>query len=167
MRAFRPISLLTLLLLTLCLSATGQESVSRENDRDSAQRHLFPSQRENRRNHGKQDTKAVIDSLNRVIEALQNELSVRDSIESEMVGLIVEEESQIPEESYTVEKTDSLLNMWYLQSQISRQEYELFDDLENIGDFNSDSVRFTTNVPDSILVERLKRMNCCLTARSA
>ena len=163
MRAFRPISLLTLLLLTLCLSATGQESVSRENGRDSAQRRLFPSQRENRRNHGKQDTKAVIDSLNRVIEALQNELSVRDSIESEMVGLIVEEESQIPEESYTVEKTDSLLNMWYLQSQISRQEYELFDDLENIGDFNSDSVRFTTNVPDSILVERLKRMNSYIT----
>jgi membrane-bound lytic murein transglycosylase D len=54
--------------------------------------------------------------------------------------------------------------MWYLQNQISRQaEYESFNDLEDIGDFNSDSVRFTTNVPDSVLVERLKRMNSFIT----
>ena len=158
MKAIRHISLLTLL-LTLCFALAGQEPSNRQNDQDSAQRRLFPSQKDNRRNHGKQDMKAVIDSLNRVIEVLQNEISQRDSIENEMVELIEAEESELPEDSYTVEKTDSLLNMWYLQNQISRQEYELFDDLEDIGRFNSDSVRFTTNVPDSVLMERLKRMN--------
>ena len=162
MKAIRHISLLTLL-LTLCFALAGQEPSNRQNDQDSAQRRLFPSQKDNRRNHGKQDMKAVIDSLNRVIEALQNEISQRDSIENEMVELIEAEESELPEDSYTVEKTDSLLNMWYLQNQISRQEYELFDDLEDIGRFNSDSVRFTTNVPDSVLMERLKRMNSFIT----
>ncbi len=154
----RTISLLVLL-LTVCFAAAGQDNPTR----DSAQRRLFPSQKENRRTHGKQDPKAVIDSLNRVIESLQNELSLRDSIENEMVELIEVEEGELPEDSYTVEKTDSLLNLWYLQNPVSRQEYELFDDLEDIGRFNSDSVRFTTNVPDSVLMERLKRMNSYIT----
>ena len=154
----RTISLLVLL-LTVCFAAAGQDSPTR----DSAQRRLFPSQKENRRAHGKQDPKAVIDSLTRVIESLQNELNLRDSIENEMVELIEVEEGELPEDSYTVEKTDSLLNLWYLQNPVSRQEYELFDDLEDIGRFNSDSVRFTTNVPDSVLMERLKRMNSYIT----
>jgi membrane-bound lytic murein transglycosylase D len=154
----RTISLLVLL-LTVCFAAAGQDNPTR----DSAQRRLFPSQKDNRRTHGKQDPKAVIDSLNRVIESLQNELSLRDSIENEMVELIEVEEGELPEDSYTVEKTDSLLNLWYLQNPVSRQEYELFDDLEDIGRFNSDSVRFTTNVPDSVLMERLKRMNSYIT----
>ena len=154
----RTISLLVLL-LTVCFAAAGQDNPTR----DSAQRRLFPSQKENRRAHGKQDPKAVIDSLTRVIESLQNELNLRDSIENEMVELIEVEEGELPEDSYTVEKTDSLLNLWYLQNPVSRQEYELFDDLEDIGRFNSDSVRFTTNVPDSVLMERLKRMNSYIT----
>ena len=154
----RTISLLVLL-LTVCFAAAGQDNPTR----DSAQRRLFPSQKENRRGHGKQDPKAVIDSLTRVIESLQNELNLRDSIENEMVELIEVEEGELPEDSYTVEKTDSLLNLWYLQNPVSRQEYELFDDLEDIGRFNSDSVRFTTNVPDSVLMERLKRMNSYIT----
>ena len=154
----RTISLLVLL-LTVCFAAAGQDNPTR----DSAQRRLFPSQKENRRAHGKQDPKAVIDSLTRVIESLQNELNLRDSIENEMVELIEVEDGELPEDSYTVEKTDSLLNLWYLQNPVSRQEYELFDDLEDIGRFNSDSVRFTTNVPDSVLMERLKRMNSYIT----
>ncbi len=150
------------LLIGLGTPVSGQENYTYGNKQDSSQRRLFPSQRE-RRPHGK-DMQAVIDSLTRVIEALQRELNQRDSLESEMVGLIEEEEASLPEENYTTEKTDSLLNMWYLQTQISRQsEYELFNDLEDIGDFNSDSVRFTTNVPDSVLVERLKKMNSYIT----
>ena len=158
MSAKRTISLLVLL-LTVCFAAAAQDNPTR----DSAQRRLFPSQKDNRRTHGKQDPRAVIDSLNRVIESLQNELNLRDSIENEMVELIEVEEGELPEDSYTVEKTDSLLNLWYLQNPVSRQEYELFDDLEDIGRFNSDSVRFTTNVPDSVLMERLKRMNSYIT----
>ena len=158
--------LIYLIPLLLCIGFTsaGQETYTYGSKQDSAQRRLFPSQRENRKNHGKEDPKAIIDSLNRVIQALQAELNQRDSIENEMVNLIEEEEASLPAEEFTVEKTDSLLNMWYLQSQINRQiEYESFDDLEDIGEFNSDSVRFTTNVPDSVLVERLKKMNSYIT----
>ena len=157
--------LLIPILFLVCLTAAGQETYNYGTHKDSAQRRLFPSQRERGRNNEKDQMKAVIDSLNRVIEELQNELSQRDSIENEMVGIIEEEEGALPEESYTAEKTDSLLNMWYLQTQIGihAQEYENFNDLEDIGRFNSDSVRFTTNVPDSVLVERLKKMNSFIT----
>ena len=74
MSAKRLISLLVLL-LTVSFAAAGQENPTR----DSAQRRLFPSQKENRRAHGKQDPKAIIDSLNRVIESLQNELSLKSN----------------------------------------------------------------------------------------
>lgn len=80
-----------------------------------------------------------------------------------MVDLIREEEAQLPEDNYTAEKTDSLLTLWYLANPVNRSEYELFDNLEDIGEFNSDSVRFTTHVPDSVLVERLKKMNSFIT----
>ena len=151
------------LLLTLCATAAGQETYTYGNKQDTADRRLFPAQ-QNRRHRDRDRSQAIIDSLTRVIEALQNELDRRDSLENEMVSLIEEEEAALPEESYTAERTDSLLNMWYLQSQISRQsEYELFNDLEDIGGFNSDSVRFTTDVPDSVLVERLKKMNSFIT----
>ena len=153
---------LTLLLLCLGFSSYGQETYTYGNRQDSSQRRLFPSQRDRR--HSRENMQAIIDSLQRVIDALQNELNQRDSIENDMLNLIQEEEAALPEDDYTVEKTDSLLNMWYLQNQISRQaEYESFNDLEDIGEFNSDSVRFTTNVPDSVLVERLKRMNSFIT----
>ena len=156
--------LTTLLLafsLLVCIPAPAQESYSyRTQQQDSAQRRNFPQ----RRLPHRESSKTIIDSLTRVIEALRQELYMRDSLESEMVEIIEEEAAEIPEGSYTAEMTDSLLNMWYLQSQISRNsDFEFFDDLEDIGEFNSDSVRFTTNVPDSVLVERLKRMNSYIT----
>ena len=151
--------LLILPLLLLCVLAAGQENTGT----DTAHRRLFPSQREGRK-AGKDDMKATIDSLQRIIESLRSELNRRDSLESEMAGIIEEEAEELPEDSYTAEKTDSLLQMWYVQNQISRHtEYEFFDDLEDIGEFNSDSVRFKTDVPDSVLVERLKRMNSFIT----
>ncbi|MBR1575786.1 MAG: LysM peptidoglycan-binding domain-containing protein [Bacteroidales bacterium] len=157
------IYLIPLLFLGLGFTSSGQEIYTYGNKQDSSQRRLFPTQKDSRRSHGKEDTKALIDSLTRKIRELEEELNQRDSLEREMVSLI-EEESALPEDGYTVEKTDSLLSMWYLQNQISRLlEEDTFNDLEDIGEFNSDSVRFTTNVPDSILVERLKRMNSYIT----
>ena len=151
-----------LLSLLLCIPAAGQESYSygTRQQQDSIQRRNFPQ----RRLPHRESSKAIIDSLTRVIEALRQELNMRDSLENEMVEIIEEEATEIPEGSHTAEMTDSLLNMWYLQNQISRSaDLEFFDDLEDIGEFNSDSVRFTTNVPDSVLVERLKRMNSYIT----
>jgi len=160
MRFLRLLSIL-FLVLTFTMTAAGQETPRQA--QDSAQRRLYPSQKENRRNHGKKDQKAVIDSLTHLVEALRLELSQRDSMEHEMVEIIEEEQAQLPVDDYTAEKTDSLLSLWYLQTPVSRQEYEKFDNLEEIGEFNSDSVRFTTNVPDSVLVERLKKMNSFIT----
>ena len=112
--------LTTLLLafsLLVCIPAPAQESYSyRTQQQDSAQRRNFPQ----RRLPHRESSKTIIDSLTRVIEALRQELYMRDSLESEMVEIIEEEAAEIPEGSYTAEMTDSLLNMWYLQSQISR-----------------------------------------------
>ena len=54
------------------------------------------------------------------------------------------------QDTLAVENADTLLHQWYMhrQSQIPGQER-----------FNMDSVRFTTDVPDSVLMHRLERMN--------
>ena len=51
---------------------------------------------------------------------------------------------------YTDDVTDSLLSIWYLHRQIRENPQ---------GEYNMDSVHFTSGVPDQVLIERLQRMN--------
>ena len=51
---------------------------------------------------------------------------------------------------YTAEISDSLLNVWYVQNLVSQSEEDLYD---------MDSVRFESNVPDSVYIERIKQMS--------
>jgi membrane-bound lytic murein transglycosylase D len=53
-------------------------------------------------------------------------------------------------EDYTVEVSDSLLNIWYTHMVASDDETEVYD---------MDSVKFESNVPDEVYIERLKKMN--------
>jgi membrane-bound lytic murein transglycosylase D len=53
-------------------------------------------------------------------------------------------------EDYTAEVSDSLLNIWYTHKIASDDESEVYD---------MDSVRFESNVPDEVYIERLKNMN--------
>ena len=60
----------------------------------------------------------------------------------------------IAPETYSQEVTDSLLSIWYLHRQAQNS-------LE--GDYDMDSVRFTSNVPDKVFLERLAKMNSFIT----
>lgn len=96
--------------------------------------------------------KAKMDSLKMELERYRCELHIADSINNEMVELYEgeagKEETSISPEDYTAEISDSLLSIWYVHKKTT---------LEN--DYDMDSVRFVSNVPDSVYIERIKRMN--------
>lgn len=96
------------------------------------------------------------ESLRQRLEALETEIATyraeeaeREVIEEELSG---ENENKVSAglEDYTTVSTDTLLGQWYMhrQSRIPGREQ-----------FNMDSVRFTTDVPDSVLMKRLSDMN--------
>lgn len=96
--------------------------------------------------------KAKMDSLKMELERYRCELHIADSINNEMVELYEgeagKEETSISPEDYTAEISDSLLSIWYVHKKTT---------LEN--DYDMDSVRLVSNVPDSVYIERIKRMN--------
>ena len=98
--------------------------------------------------------KHVIDSLKAEMEKVQAELKYTDSIANEMLSIYAENESRNSSkpaiEEYTAEISDSLLNLWYVQKKIAQSEEDYYD---------MDSVRFQSNVPDSVYIERIKKMN--------
>ena len=57
-------------------------------------------------------------------------------------------------ETYSQEVTDSLLNLWYLHRQARTSDE---------GCYNMDSIKFTSNVPDKVFMERLTKMNSYIT----
>ena len=89
--------------------------------------------------------KHVIDSLKTEMEKVRAELKYTDSIANEMLGLYADSErknsSAILPEEYTNEISDSLLNLWYVQKKVAQSEEDYYD---------MDSVRFESNVPDSV-----------------
>lgn len=96
------------------------------------------------------------DQLRKKLEALEAEIATyrteeaeREVIEEELSG---ENENKVSAglEDYTTVSTDTLLGQWYMhrQSRIPGREQ-----------YNMDSVRFTTDVPDSVLMRRLAQMN--------
>ena len=96
------------------------------------------------------------EQLRQRLEALEAEIATyraeeaeREEIEEELSG---ENENKVSAglEDYTTLNTDTLLGPWYMhrQSRIPGREQ-----------YNMDSVRFTTDVPDSVLMKRLTQMN--------
>ena len=101
--------------------------------------------------------KQVIDSLRSEMEKVRAELKYTDSIANEMLSLYADSESKniTPAiEEYTTEVSDSLLNLWYVQKKVAQSDEGYFD---------MDSVRFQSNVPDSVYIERIKQMNSFIT----
>lgn len=98
------------------------------------------------------DLKARMDSLKKEIERYHCELHIADSINSEMIAMYEgNSESDgisISPEDYTAEVSDSLLNIWYLHKKTTVDE-----------EFDMDSVQFQSNVPDSVYIDRIRRMN--------
>ena len=91
------------------------------------------------------------------INALNEKIKDLEACEYEKAGEASDEEdfrgnirSTISPEDYIVEVTDSLLDIWYAHQMAQEAEDEMFD---------MDSVRFESNVPDEVYIERIKKMN--------
>ncbi len=97
--------------------------------------------------------KERLDSLQLELERYRAELQYTDSLAGELLQMYAEKEhsgaASIAPEDYTAEISDSLLNIWYAHRMASESDVE----------YDMDSVRFESNVPDSVYIERLKKMN--------
>lgn len=101
--------------------------------------------------------KAELDSLKQEIEKYRMEAAYTDSIATEMLNMYADESkdgSDIAPEDYTVETSDSLLNIWYAHKKATA---------EDMMDFDMDSVKFQSNVPDEVYLQRIKEMNSFIT----
>jgi len=132
------------LVLTLCFlqSAVGQELRTRSR--------LIKENAELR---------SRVDSLIRELEAYRLEKSVADSLAAEMLLMLEEMEEMDgvdePVEEYSPEMTDSLLSLWYVHRQMEVNK--------ELTEYDMDSVKFTSDVPDAVLIERLEKMNSFIT----
>ena len=99
---------------------------------------------------------AVIDSLYMELDRYRVETEITDSLELEMLaayGEAVERSTETFEPlEYTTEVSDSLLNIWYAHRQAYAED-----------DMDLDSIRFESNVPDEVYIERIKKMNSFIT----
>ena len=102
--------------------------------------------------------KAELDSLKTELEKYRMELRRTDSIANELINLY-EGDKDSPADTcapieYTTEVSDSLLNLWYVHRLVNE---------ENIETIDMDSVKFESNVPDSVYLKRIAQMNSFIT----
>lgn len=98
--------------------------------------------------------RARLDSLLNVLEAHE----AHDSLANEIFD-IYEENSALGEglapEDYNTEVSDSLLQLWYAGQQKLRKP--------TVQEYDMDSVKFTSNIPDSVYIRKIKEMNSFIT----
>ena len=113
---------------------------------------------DNRKKHEEEKRRLleVIDSLQMELDRYRTEAELTDSLELEMLAAYGESIERSTEEfqplEYTAEVSDSLLNIWYSHKQAYAED-----------DMNLDSVKFSSNVPDEVYIERIKKMNSFIT----
>ena len=96
-----------------------------------------------------------LDSLKAELERYRLELAYADSVAAEMAPVFEEDTNAVlAPEDYTAEISDSLLNIWYA--------HKLASD-ESIEEYDMDSVRFKSDVPDEVYINRIKAMNSFIT----
>lgn len=138
--------LTTILLAVLCLESGAQ-------DRQFPVLKRFHGQRMPNKTRVLEENailKARIDSLCGIVDSLSIEASKADSLSAQLAEYTKPKASFLQSADYTTELTDSLLIEWYERP------------LPELGEYNGenlDSFRFTSNVPDSVFIERLKKMN--------
>lgn len=99
-----------------------------------------------------QRMRSMLDSLMQELESLRDTAYVENDYVDE--GRSFSLLDGVSPETYSQEVTDSLLNIWYLH----RQAKNIME-----GDYDMDSVKFTSNVPDKVFLERLSKMNSFIT----
>ena len=102
--------------------------------------------------------KAELDSLKCELEKYRAELRRTDSIANELINIYEGGKASSADTGaaieYTTEVSDSLLNLWYVHRLVNE---------ENIDAVDMDSVRFQSNVPDSVYLQRIAQMNSFIT----
>ena len=106
--------------------------------------------------------KTELDSLRSELEKYRAELRRTDSMTNELLnfyekGMKAEEEAVAADSiavEYTAEVSDSLLNLWYAHKLVNE---------EGIADIELDSIKFSSNVPDSVYIKRIEQMNSFIT----
>ena len=113
-----------------------------------------PQDRKSRKQLQKENAELIqrIEQLEAELEAFRSDASDRAAIETELSG---ENENKVAAalEDYTP-GTDTLLGQWYMHRKSlssAREQYNMY------------SVRFTSDVPDSVLMRRLAAMNSFIT----
>lgn len=92
--------------------------------------------------------KTSLDSLQTLVDSLANRRYLEDS---ELMAVMEGNNEEEEEMEYTMEMSDSLLQLWY-------ENYNI-GDYDTVHEYNMDSVRFTSNVSDEEMAERLVAMN--------
>lgn len=99
-----------------------------------------------------------VDSLKSELEKYRLELKRTDSMTNELLKYYEREESTPAKDSitieYTAEVSDSLLNIWYAHKLVN-EEY--------LSNMDADSIKFSSNVPDSVYISRIEKMNSFIT----
>ena len=131
-------------LITVALATVFISAISAEAQDSPAKKNKKTLEQENT------ELRAKMDSLVAELDRQRAELQVADSIRMAMSGECgsASEERTLSPEDYTAEVSDSLLSVWYLHKNTSMAE-----------DFDMDSVRFESSVPDSVYIDRLAKMN--------
>ena len=149
--------------LAVVIAAAFMTNVSAA-DRDSLEtlrqsKARFPSATKSELKSENIRLKAEMDSLKIMLEQYKMELSAADSLNNEMMALFEGNKEEnacgIAPEDYTAEISDSLLNIWYA--------HRMANDSEDIEEYNMDSITFESNVPDSVYIRRLEKMNSFIT----
>ena len=100
--------------------------------------------------------RSELDSLKAELERYRMELRRTDSLANEIIDFYQETKpaGDTCVVEYTAEVSDSLLNLWYMHRLVSE---------ENLDYMDIDSVKFQSNVPDSVYIERIAKMNSFIT----
>lgn len=102
-----------------------------------------------------QSDNAIMHSRLDSLQALVDSLTERKYLEDEAIQALMNGNVEEDRMEYTLEATDSLVNLWYENSRIA--------DFDAVHDYDMDSVRFSSDVPDSVLMRRLVDMNSFIT----
>ena len=140
------------IIIAVALAAAFAVTASAEETQDKQEKKKLVTRTSLKREN--EELRARLDSMKMELEKYRLELEYTDSITNEMLALYEENEDKsaagINPEDYTAEVSDSLLNLWYVHSKVNS---------EDITEYDMDSVRFESNVPDEVYIERLKNMN--------
>ena len=98
------------------------------------------------------ELKASLDSLQALVDSLEERRYLEDN---ELRAVIEGNSNPADSIEYTTEVSDSLLHLWYRST--------LAGDANSVSEFDMDSVRFSSNVTDKEMMDRLSAMNSFIT----